>query len=300
MSASLTVTPRQSKHKRFLYIALVVSIALHGLILAIRFVPAEIKQQYFTAPLEILLINHSDAETPKNPNARAETNSEGGGTNAATPSDLSSPLPSLPEMDETQLLPPSHARENAEEVQSQEVLMQQAQSNYQQETIAEQAQESTTAPTESGTADIDQPAEVQIKTIRARIAKNTVVIDRAKKTHIVGVNAVGDAEAGVLKAIAHKIQAESLRNPPLQGVYGKVIVSLTVLADGKLQNVSIEKSSGNAKLDEAAKKLARQSAPFAAFSPKLVAELARTGKDRMLFVRAWHFTKQGLDAKDDD
>jgi protein TonB len=68
-------------------------------------------------------------------------------------------------------------------------------------------------------------------------------------------------------------------------LYGSLLLSVVIRADGSLEKVEVQRSSGQRILDEAAVRIVEMSAPFAPFPPEI-----RTDTDIIEIVRTWRFT----------
>src|SRR3974390_964522 len=82
---------------RVLMTALMISVGLHAIVLAIRFVDPELLDKVsFAPPIEVILVNARSERRPAQAQARAQVNLEGGGTNEQ--GRRSSPLPDTGEV----------------------------------------------------------------------------------------------------------------------------------------------------------------------------------------------------------
>ena len=68
-------------------------------------------------------------------------------------------------------------------------------------------------------------------------------------------------------------------------LYGDLLITVAIRADGSLERVEIERSSGQKILDEAALQIVRLAAPFASFPPDI-----RADTDIIEITRTWRFT----------
>lgn len=69
------------------------------------------------------------------------------------------------------------------------------------------------------------------------------------------------------------------------GIHGYLVLTVEIRADGSLEKVEIDHSSGSRILDAAAVKIVQMSAPFAPFSAEM-----RKKVDLFSITRTWHFT----------
>jgi protein TonB len=72
-----------------------------------------------------------------------------------------------------------------------------------------------------------------------------------------------------------------------KGFSGTLTMDVGIKADGSIYSIRITKSSGNKALDDAAKRIVRLSAPFAALPKELLKEL-----DVLVIPRVWKFSDE--------
>ncbi|AUN96312.1 energy transducer TonB [Pseudazoarcus pumilus] len=68
-------------------------------------------------------------------------------------------------------------------------------------------------------------------------------------------------------------------------IYGSLVMTVEIRADGTLERVEIDRSSGHDVLDRAAAQIVRMAAPYAPFPPDI-----RDDTDRVVITRTWTFT----------
>ncbi|MCL2644210.1 MAG: energy transducer TonB [Betaproteobacteria bacterium] len=68
-------------------------------------------------------------------------------------------------------------------------------------------------------------------------------------------------------------------------VYGEMIVTISILADGSFEKARVDQSSGHKVLDEGVIDIARRAAPFEPFPPEI-----RRDTDALDITRTWTFT----------
>ncbi|MCL1826365.1 MAG: energy transducer TonB [Betaproteobacteria bacterium] len=68
-------------------------------------------------------------------------------------------------------------------------------------------------------------------------------------------------------------------------IYGEMIVTISILADGSFEKARVDRSSGHKALDDSVINIARQAAPFEPFPPEI-----RRDTDALDITRAWTFT----------
>ncbi|MCL1861399.1 MAG: energy transducer TonB [Proteobacteria bacterium] len=68
-------------------------------------------------------------------------------------------------------------------------------------------------------------------------------------------------------------------------IYGEMIVTISILADGSFEKARVDRSSGHKALDDSVIDIARQAAPFEPFPSEI-----RRDTDALDITRAWTFT----------
>lgn len=253
-------------------IALAVSVVAHAALLAIRFVaPDAFALKPADPGLEVILVNAKHAKRPIKADAVANADLDGGGN--ADAGRAKSPLPNMKRMDTGDSVKATQRR-IAELVEQQENLLTQV-----------RRKSLFTAPR---VTEKDKPDPVRTgldmletsKAIARREAEITQKIEdenkRPKKTYITP-STIGVGYAQYYKEMSHRIeQIGTLNFPQRDGrkLYGEVVLSIPIFQDGSIYEkdggVRVERSSGNPALDKAALAIARRSAPFGRFPPRML------------------------------
>jgi protein TonB len=74
--------------------------------------------------------------------------------------------------------------------------------------------------------------------------------------------------------------------------YGSVQASLTIRSDGVLTDISIDRPSDNALLNQAVRRIAQLASPFAPFPREMAKQI-----DQIVLTRTWHFVDGTLQAR---
>jgi protein TonB len=90
-----------------------------------------------------------------------------------------------------------------------------------------------------------------------------------------------------LKQIEEKGNASYPEELKEKGITGSVLLSVEIRADGSLEDIKIRRSSGHQALDEAAKRIAMQAAPFSPFPPEILKDV-----DILNITATWKFGEQ--------
>ncbi|MFT7651097.1 MAG: protein TonB [Limisphaerales bacterium] len=166
-----------------------------------------------------------------------------------------------------------------------------------QQTVTTIAESTTQAPTENET-----PVEVretpvtefnreqlvhEIASLEARIAQEQQALARMPRTKRINSASTRSAsEASYLDMWRQKCERIGAINYPAGKIEGQVLILVSILSDGSLEEVRILNSSGHRQLDQAALATVRQAAPFQPFNVEM-----RKGYDRLEFTRWWQFSK---------
>ncbi len=140
------------------------------------------------------------------------------------------------------------------------------------------------------TNQLDRERLVQeIASLEARIAQDQQALAKMPRTkRISSVTTRSASEAAYLNMWRQKCERIGRANYPSGQLEGEVLMLVSILADGTLEEVRILKSSGHRELDRAALATVRQAAPYQPFNVEM-----RKAYDRLEFTRTWQFTKSG-------
>ncbi len=142
-----------------------------------------------------------------------------------------------------------------------------------------------------GEDDEDSLSNNEIASLQAKLAQQRQQYakrPRVKTLTSVATRASSDAE--YLNLWQEKIELIGNLNYPDEArrkkLYGQLRLLVSVLPDGSVHNVEVLESSGQRILDDAAIRIVRLAAPFAAFPPALKKDV-----DRLEIIRTWKFEK---------
>jgi protein TonB len=269
-----------SQNNRMLAVALGVSLAVHALALAVRFVNPDLLRMRSTDPaLEIILVNARSQARPSQPEAYAQANLDGGGANEA--GRRSSPLPNLMQQREGEALEKAQARAEQARQQPQKLAL----PGGSDLTVSNAERQAPAETPLGGTADsnLDVLARMQAE-ISRRISDYQ---KRPRRHHFMPSTSeyryaryVEDWRAWV-ERIGNEHYPEEARGR----LYGALRMTVVIGADGRLVQAVIDEPSGSAVLDRAARHIVKLAAPFPPFPP----EIARD-TDMLEITRTWTFT----------
>jgi protein TonB len=244
--------------------ALAISIALHAVVLSIRFIdPDAINRAFEDTPLEVILVNAKSSVRPEVAQAIAQANLDGGGESAK--GRAKSPLPVAEITTDGDAA--ADQRKRIEEMQeTQARLLAQVKAAL----AARPDEFKSVADDPNAFAEEDQRKQLlkMLAEIEARIDEE----NKRPRKRFISPATKEAAYAIYYDQLKRKIEARGTSNFPEFGgqkLYGELIVALTVNTQGQLVRTEIIKGSGNRRLDRMAEAIAASAAPFGAFSPEM-------------------------------
>jgi periplasmic protein TonB len=268
---------------------LMASIALHAIVLSIHFeLPKLFSKPPETPPLEVSLVNAKTTSKPTKADFLAQANLDGGG-NTDSKRRLSSPLPRAATDAAQMQIALAQEQVQALERETRE-LMRQLKSKS---AMANQREASESARVEAATA-MKQLSEkaLELQRLEAEIARQfDAYQQRPKKRHI-GARAAEYRFARYVEDWRQQVEKVGNENYPAvareRKIYGSLVMTVGIKADGRIESVEIDRPSGQKILDAAARKIVERSAPFAAFPADI-----RRDTDILYITRTWSFTREG-------
>ena len=271
-----------------LQLALLASLAVHIVLLTVRFVdPERFNKMFQDTPLEVILVNARSDEVPLRAQAIAQSNLAGGGEAAA--GRATSPLPPSPtvELGETT----EESRRQITELQEQ-----------QQQLLAQIRREVALLPPPDPARDAGTPEERAQEERRRQLLRYLAEIEkrineenaRPKKRYI--SPATREAEYAIYyDSLRRKIEDRGTRDfPEYQGkkLYGELTMNLTIDADGRVVEADIVRPSKSRVLDRRAVAIVRAAGPFGRFTADM-----RRQADQIVVTSRFRFTREdGLEA----
>jgi protein TonB len=268
-------------------VALVASIAIHAFIIVgmgIRFLPVP----RFDAPhnvLDVVLVNAKSAAKPDKADALAQANLAGGG-NTDQKLRASSPFPNAEQKRAQQELQLTEARVRQLEAEAKE-LMTRMKSKAQVAPVESPAQAATKADMEA--RDLVEKS-LEIARLEAQIRRDFVAYQERPKRKFVGARAEEYRFAQYVDNWRQKVERVGNLNYPNEArqrkIYGRLLLTVAIKADGEVESVEVERSSGHKLLDQAAIRIVRLAAPFDRFPENI-----RRDTDILHITRTWTFTR---------
>jgi protein TonB len=272
--------------------AIVLSLLLHALLLSIRFeFPERAAPDSKASSLEVVLVNARHARAPEEARLLAQANLDGGGTveEEARPT---TPVPPQETRRDGDALMDARRAVPVEAPAPQKVL-----TRAPDEKPAPALTPRTDPPQRATPAEPTRPAVsgldlldsvAAIARMEAQIDKRLNEYAKRPRKQFIGANTREYRFAQYLEDWRLKIERIGTLNYPEAArgrLYGSLLLSVVIRADGSLEKVEVQRSSGQRILDEAAVRIVEMSAPFAPFPPEI-----RTDTDIIEIVRTWRFT----------
>ena len=269
-------------------VALALSLVFHSVLLLITFAfPDSLASKLMPKAIEVVLVNSKSHTRPVKADALAQADLDGGG-NTAESRRAKTNLPALPEMPPDADVSLASKRVQELETQAQRLMtqIQTSQQIVQPKTIEHDPLLRSDAPVVADS----QHERTEIARLEAQIAKEWEAYQELPKRKFVGARTQGAVEAQYLDSWRQRIERVGTANFPdeakRQGLFGTVMVTVAVRADGTVEKVEIDRSSGSRVLDGAVEKIVQLAGPFKPFPDPL-----RKEADILHITRNWSFTR---------
>jgi protein TonB len=266
-----------------LQLALGASIAVHAVLLTVRFVdPESFNRVFEDTPLEVILVNARTNEKPDKAKAIAQTSLAGGGD--AERGRATSPLPpsEVADQGDTQEMVAANRLQTMQEQQN--LLL--AQVRDQLKSLSPQVPKQAATQTEQ---EEREEKRRQLEKILAEIERRiNTENSRPKKRYVSPATREG-VHAVYYFAFKQAVETRGTENFPTANgkkLYGELTMIVTVNFDGRVLATEIVQSSGNPVLDRRAAAIARSAGPFGPFPKAMRAEM-----DQILVVSRFKFTR---------
>lgn len=282
------LTLPDSARRQVLPLAIALSLVVHACLLLVKFVPPDEKLlENLNPPLEVVLVNAKSPRKPHKADAMAQVNLDGGGN---TPLDrrAKSNLPVVAESPETDEV--SLAARRVEQLESEiQRLFTQLRSDRVVATspdVPRRLQERNDHAEPIDTED----RKLAVAKLEAQISKEWERYQKLPKRKFIGARTEGVVYAQYVDEWRQRIERIGTHNFPEEarrlGQYGSLLITVSIRADGTVERVDVDRSSGFPVLDRAARRIVELAAPFAAFPPSI-----RRDYDILSITRKWAFTR---------
>ena len=269
-----------------LKIALSVSLLVHAIVLLVHFSFPSDDRLAKDKPLEVVLVNSKTHERPQDAQALAQANLDGGG-NTDEDRRATTPLPVSPQQKEGSQL--ESAQQRVRELEArQRMLIAQARSPVKAAAQPEAREVQPDQPPEVSGLDLASSAMAMAR-LQAQIERNIDDYNKRPRKKFIGARTEEYRFAQYVEDWRSKVERIGTLNYPdaARGkLYGNLILTVIVRADGSIDAIEINRSSGHKVLDEAARRIVQMAGPYAAVPPDI-----RRDTDVLEITRTWFFTR---------
>jgi periplasmic protein TonB len=268
-------------------LALGLSILLHAAALSIHFkLPDIIRDKYLLPPLEVVLVNSKTRAKPVKADVLAQANLDGGG-NTDENRRAKTPLPVLKEHERGAAA--KRAARRVQELEAEQVKMMTRLQAAKSVTAAEQPKFAPAAqapqPPVSG-QDLATSA-LAVARMEAQISRQLDEYNKRPRKAFVGSRAQEYRFAQYVEDWRQKVERIGNLNYPDDArgrIYGSLVLSVSIKADGNLDTVEVQRSSGHPILDRAAERIVKMASPYARFPTNI-----KRDTDILVITRTWTF-----------
>lgn len=271
--------------RRNLTLALGVSLLLHGILLAIRFTPPDFVDRARERAMDVILVNSKSKARPDKAQAKAQTNLDGGG-NTEEDRRAKTPLPPSANTREGDQLVDAQRRVAELEAQAQ---MQLTRLKGERSVSADRTKPEPNPTAETARTGLDMASSAMaIARLEGQIARQMEEYNQRPRKKFIGARVEEYRFAQYVEDWRQKIERIGNLNYPAAArgrLYGSLVLTVIIKADGELKHVEVSRSSGQSLLDDAARRIVQLAAPYARFP-----ESIRKDTDELEITRTWTFT----------
>ena len=289
-----------SLSERPIQFALGASIVLHVLLIVLFTFRNLDLDPPAVSELEVVLVNSKSKEKPVDPLRRAQTNLNGGG-NTDEDRMMSTPLAAVndelaaqaSEAEQRVARLEGEARQLMDRIRSEQEMRQQIQGTFSNDASDGTAKvpNPATDNTAQGSRGINaNSAGAAFAREAAEIAKNYEAYQKRPRRKEIGGRTVEDVFARYEDDYRNKVEQIGTDHYPQphdgKPVYGRVRLTVSIKSDGSIEKIVVNKSSGDAYLDKAAKSIVAQAKSFGPFTPDMLKKA-----DVLDITRTFTFTR---------
>ena len=269
-----------------LHWALIASVGVHLALLSLRFAaPETFNRMFDNAPLDVVLVNQRTDDAPAKPQAIAQANLDGGGD--ANKGLATTPLPFTADVSHGDAAVNQQRSLSALEQKQQQLLTQVRQQIVQ---LAQTVRQENDPAKQQA---LEQKRR-QLLDMLGAIERQIQQQNAKPRRRFIGPSTREAAYALYYDKLRTKIETLGTREFPQSGgnkLYGSLIMSITVGANGRLVSTEIIQSSGNPTLDRQARAIVEAAQPYGRFTEGMLRQA-----DQIVVISRFRFTRtQGLE-----
>lgn len=267
-----------------------ISLLVHAFVIfGLTFTVPDLRHLQNTAPpLDVVLVNAKSQAKPSKADALAQHNLDGGG-NTDAKQRATSPLPAVTR--DTQTIELQQAKKRVAELEREaRRLLTRSGASQIDSAPAKPAPQPTPekAPAVDGTELMQR--SLAIARLEAQIGRDWNAYQERPRRKFVGARTQEYRYARYIEDWRQKIERIGELNYPQaardQRIYGSLMATVSIRADGSLEKIQIDRSSGNKVLDDATVQIVKMAAPYAALPPDIARDT-----DILHITRTWTFTR---------
>lgn len=260
--------------QRILCAALVASTVAHAAVLAVRFAPPELfRMRPVENRLDVILVNARHEQKPVKAEALAQASLDGGGEAASGRA--------------KSFLPKSRQAQDGDELRAASARVQQLEEEQQKLMTSLRGGKAQIAASDARPEPQPDPAPQAPQLTGADLyASTTAILRREAEIHrrIEDENArpkrgyitpsTREVEyAMYFKQWADKVERYGNHNYPeaAKGRRYRLVMTVSLFADGRIEKIEVDRSSGNREVDDAARRIVRTAGPYGRFSQAMQA-----------------------------
>ncbi len=235
--------------------------------------------------MDVVLVNSKSIMAPTKADALAQANLDGGGNT----DEARRAKTSLPAIEQAAKNDARAAQERIKQLeQEMKTLMTQAKSSA-KVLQGEAASQPSGSPSPPSASDLIEKTEA-ISRLEAAISREYEAYQQRPKRTYIGARTTEYRFARYVDSWRQKIERVGNLNYPEEAkshkLYGALQLTIAIKANGEVEDVQINKSSGHRVLDEAAKRIVHLAAPYDRFPDNI-----KRDTDVLHITRTWQFTK---------
>lgn len=265
--------------------ALGISVFIHSIALTVHFTPPDFMDKVRERALEVILVNSKSKAKTDKAQAKAQTHLDGGG-NTDEDRRARTPLPPSPNTREGDRLTEVKRRVTELEAQAQ---LQMTRLKGERTVSADKSKANPVPAPEPNVSGADLASSaLAIARLEGQIARQLEEYNQRPRKKFIGARVEEYRFAQYVEDWRQKIERIGNLNYPdaAKGrLYGSLTLSVIIKANGDLKQVEVIRSSGQALLDDAARRIVRMAAPYPEFPPAI-----RRDTDELDITRTWTFT----------
>lgn len=262
-----------------------ISVFFHTLVLFMHFSFPEASNAWREKALDIILVNAKSVQKPRDAQALAQSNLDGGG-NTDEKRRAKTPLPATQQKIAGTDIQQMQRRVRELEATQQKMLTQAKSLRHVADSRA-QSEPLAPAPDISG-FDLAESARAMAR-LEGEISKSTDEYSKRPRKKFIGARTQEYRFAQYIEDWRQKIERVGTLNYPAAArgkLYGSLLLTVSISADGSVTRIDINRSSGHKVLDDSARRIVQMASPYSPFPPNI-----RRDTDVIEITRTWYFTQ---------